>query len=133
MTTQSQPKLRTIRTITLTDRAPVRIDEKKWPIISQSRRHDGQIRSQANRVWHLTVRRHIGGVRMIVYGSEDSGSGGEPRGYEAAYAGEIVDDAERVVEAIRRVGLLARCSEAMIQECIAGLPAEDLTHDSIST
>ena len=142
MTTESSAKL---RTITLTNRPPVRIAETAWPIIASARRHDGQVECQANHVWHLTVRQHADG-RTIVYGSEDRGNGGMHQGYEAAYAGELLESSsayedrcpgdhprawrkrtQDIVEAICRVGKDARCSEAMIRECLADLPAEDLT------
>jgi hypothetical protein len=48
------------------------------------------------------------------------------RGYEGARAGELVDAGEDLVPVIRRVGERARCSEAMIDEVIADLPAVDL-------
>jgi hypothetical protein len=131
------------RKITLTDRPPVKISEAAWPVIASARRHDGMVECQANHEWYLTVREHRDG-RRIVYGSEVAGSGGVYQGYEEARAGEIVDpsealrnaddgplthepDAAATVTAIRRVGKRARCSQAMIDECIAELPAEELT------
>lgn len=114
-----------IRTITLTGRAPVRVREDLWPVIASSRRHDGQVECQANHVWHLTVRQHADG-RAIVYGSETGGGGGVFRGYEEARAGELLDGDADIAAAIRRVGECARCSESMIDECIADLPAVDL-------
>jgi hypothetical protein len=114
------------RTITLTDRAPVRVLDGTWPIIASSRRGDGgTISSQDNHRWYLTVRAHADG-RVIVYGSEQSGPGGVRSDYEPAYAGELLEAGEAVTVAIRRVGENARCSEAMISECIADLPAVDL-------
>ena len=138
MTTTTTDKT---RKITLTDRAPVKISEAAWPVIASARRHDGKVACQANHEWHLTVREHRDG-RRIVYGSEVAGNGGVYRGYEEARAGEIVEptgalrsvdvrpsetpDAAATVAAIRRVGERARCSQAMIDECIADLPAEEL-------
>jgi hypothetical protein len=124
MTTES--KAAKIRTITLTCRPPVRVSEDVWPVIASARRHDGKVESQANHVWHLTVRQHEDG-RTIVYGSEDRGNGGVYQGYEAAYAGELLDAGADVASAIIRVGTDARCSKAMQDECIADLPAEDLS------
>jgi hypothetical protein len=113
------------RTITLTDRAPVRIREDLWPIIASARRGDGVVDYQDNHRWYLTVRQHADG-RMLVYGSEAGGPGGVHRGYEGACAGEMVEPGGDVVAVIRRVGERARCSEAMQDECIGDLPAEDL-------
>ena len=115
-----------MRTITLTDRPPVKVSEATWPIIARARRHDGAVECQANHEWHLTVRRHEDG-RCIVYGSEVAGNGGVYRGYEEARAGEIVESGGNVATAVRRVGERARCNEGMITECIAELPAEELT------
>ncbi len=119
MTTTSEAKT---RTITLTDRPPVRISEAAWPVIASARRHDGQIEPQANRRWYLTVRQHSDG-RTIVYGVYDTVlTGGEPLA-----AGELLDAGEDIVAAIRRVGKDAACSESVIAACIADLPAEDLS------
>ncbi len=131
-TESNKPKT---RTITLTAAPPVRVREDLWPIIARARRHDGKVECQANHEWHLTVRQHADG-RAIVYGSEESGNGGTYHGYEPARAGELLaasdsaserwTSASDVAAAIRRVGEAARCSEAMIAECIADLPADDL-------
>ena len=86
-----------IRTITLTDRAPVQIDEAVWPRIAYATRHDGEVECQANHKWHLTVRQHADG-RRIVYGSNVAGPGGGPAGWEESRGGELVaarDDLER--------------------------------------
>jgi hypothetical protein len=120
--TTNEPR---IRIITLTRRPPVRLREDLWPIIASARRHDGAVECQANHRWHLLVRQHADG-RTIVYGSEDSGPGGVCRGYEAAYAGEIVEPGADVASAILRVGTDARCSSAMQDECIADLPPVDV-------
>jgi hypothetical protein len=113
------------RTITLTGRAPVRVREDLWPVIASARRHDGQVECQANHRWHLTVRRHADG-RTIVYGSEAGGEGGVMRGYEPAFAGELLEAGADIASTILRVAGDARCSRAMADECIADLPAEDL-------
>lgn len=113
------------RTITLSDRAPVKISEALWPRVAYASRHDGAVECQANHEWHLTVRRHADG-RAIVYGSEVAGMGGVYQGYEEARAGVILDAGDDIPRAIRRVGERARCSEAMIDAVIADLPAVEL-------
>ena len=135
MTTESsKPKF---RTITLTDQPPVRVREDFWPVIASARRGDGAVECQDNHRWHLTVRRHATATvgdeytphedgRVIIYGSETSGPGGVHQGYEGAHAGEMVERGADVAAAIRRVGERARCSGAMIDACIADLPAVDL-------
>jgi hypothetical protein len=101
-----------VRTITLTDRPPVKVREDLWPVIASARRYDGQVECQANHLWHLTVRQHEDG-RTLVYGSETSGPGGVYRGYEEARAGELLDAGVDVASAIIRVGTDARCHKAM--------------------
>ncbi len=115
-----------IRTITLTGRAPVKISEALWPRISYASRHDGKVECQANHKWHLTVRQHADG-RAIVYGSEVEGMGGVHQDYEEARAGVLLEAGADIAAAVRRVGERARCSDAMIDEVIAGLPPEELT------
>ena len=115
-----------VRTVTLTGRPPVRVSEDVWPVIASARRGDGKVECQDNHRWHLTVRQHADG-RTIVYGSEDSGPGGVHQGYEPAYAGELLAAGADIASAIIRVGTDARCSKAMQDECIADLPAEDLS------
>jgi hypothetical protein len=115
----SEPKR---RVITLTDRAPVRIVEVEWPVIAKARATDNpRIQSQANRRWWLTVRAHADG-RAIVYGVFDSCYPGEAD----RAGGELVAADDNVATAIRRVGEHVRCSEVLIDECIADLPAENL-------
>lgn len=113
------------RTITLTDRAPVKIREALWPRIAYASRHDGKVECEASHEWHLTVRQHADG-RAIVYGSEVAGMGGVCQGYEEARAGVILDAGADIAAAVRRVGERARCSDAMIDEVIADLPAVEL-------
>lgn len=58
------------QTITLTDRAPVVIDETEWPVIASAFWHDGlgPMPTRADRRANLKVRRHRDG-RTIVHGS----------------------------------------------------------------
>ena len=114
-----------IRTITLTDRAPVKISEALWPRIAYASRHDGKVECQANHEWYLTVRQHADG-RAIVYGCEIGGMGGVRQDYEEARAGLLLDAGADIAAAVRRVGERARCSDAMIDEVIADLPAVEL-------
>lgn len=142
----------TPRTITLTDRRPVKIDPTAWPVRASAdwKDWDNQYECQANRTWKawLRVRQHIDG-RTLVYGGYD---------YSTCWQGESgatfrdgvlltpTDDeyppssrtaehdwtGERVIAAIREVGeRLQSRSECehfgnLIAECIADLPAETL-------
>lgn len=130
------------RTITLTDRAPVKIREDEWPIVAHGSysNHDNQYESQANRKWKcdVRVREHEDG-RAIVYGiyDYDTAFQGE-RGF-AAKAGALIGASTDRVSAIRSVGetltesaveaghedFVAHISAA-VRECVADLPAEEL-------
>ena len=112
-------------TITLTDRAPVRIKTAEWGIIARAKAWDNQYESQANRTWRLTVREHWDG-RVIVYGVRDSVWPGEG----ASRAGELVPARDvpgydHLAEAIHRVAQDCGC-ERIAAECIADLPATEL-------
>lgn len=131
-------------TVTLSDRAPVRIDPEEWPVVACAGLHDGKVWSQANTEWRITVREHKDG-RRLVYGWEKSGPGGKPIGYRDTYGGYLVaagdglrqpptdpdgpmrakPDEEGTVRAIRRVaGLIGDAK--LGDECISNLPAQEL-------
>lgn len=108
------------RTITLTDRAPVRIRESEWPQIAHGNWGDNaSIPSQSNRGCDLRVRQHADG-RAIVYGVSWS----QWRGESGWSGGELLGAGADIVAAIRRVG--EALNESVIRECIANLPAVQL-------
>jgi hypothetical protein len=129
------------RTITLTNRPPVRIDEEQWPTLASASYHDfdNQYDFQANRHWRgfVRVRRHDDG-RAIVYAkcSLESAFQGE-RDYEAR-AGELLDadsaTTSDIIAAIRRMhghidaepGGRPELWALLADECIADLPAEEI-------
>lgn len=135
------------RTITLTNRPPVTINEDAWPVIAKAtdKEHDGQVECQANRTseWSVRVRQHDDG-RTIVYAtySYDTNWQGR-RSYSAkrgvllpagASAAESNDDI--ICRTIREVcadiaqaecdGDDAQRWDTLANECIADLPAEVL-------
>jgi hypothetical protein len=111
----------THRTITLTDRPPVRIDDDAWPCIAKAGWYEGEIECQANRSGWLRVRRHADG-RTIVYGAYDTAW----RGEACIRAGELLTIDCDVVAAIRRVGIDVAAEESCIRACIGDLPAEEI-------
>lgn len=131
-TTNTPAKL---RTITLTDRPPVRIREDAWPVVAKaladvSMRNGTPLPSYECAEWRLTVRQHSDG-RAIIYGVADAPSPGwNTHGCTDWRGGELLDAGADLVAAIRRVG--AQLVEhggapgALPQECIADLPAVDL-------
>lgn len=130
------------RTITLTNRPPVRIvdagdDSPDWGRIAVGRYdwHDGEVRSQANRTrkGFIAVRTDREDKRAIVYGVAD---------YSTTYQGEAdamkrggylleTTDPAKIIEAIHKVardidGIDGIDTDALARECIADLPAEDI-------
>ena len=122
------------RTITMTDRPPVRICEGDWPVIAKSATWEGEVKFQAPRQWNLTVRQNRDDGRTIVYAVFRSELQGE-RDYAA---GELLSPPEGtvitedawfihhdLVAAIYRVA--DGCGGKQLAEaCIADLPAQDL-------
>ena len=125
------------RTITLTNRAPVRIYEDEWPIIAAAKgdsydgspeRHAQALNDGACDTYALRVRRHADG-RAIVYGIIEAGidtdaedwKGGEIVEHHADICGTPLD---LIIVAILRVGDLM--PDRITRECIADLPAEDI-------
>jgi hypothetical protein len=127
------------RTITLTDRAPVTIDEVVWPVIAVAKddEHDGQVECQANRksAWSVRVRRHADG-RTIVSACYSYHSNWQNARSYSAKRGILMPAGADLVAAIREVCsdiATAECQEGdaerwptLAAECIADLPAETL-------
>jgi hypothetical protein len=117
------------RTITLTGRPPVRIDEAVWPIIARATRATGGNGNEcdATRGAEIRVRENGGdapGTRTIVYGHTWS----RWQGASGSSAGELLEstDPAAVCAAIRRVCEEMGASEDLAQACIADLPAEEV-------
>jgi hypothetical protein len=127
-----------MRTITLTNRPPVRINDDNWPKIASAKRHfyDGQYEFQSDRhtrYW-LTVRQHEDG-RTIIYAVYDHTTAWQSERDQACRRGELLDSRENttqnIVETIRAVAESMPLGDPdewqlMSDECIADLPAEVL-------
>lgn len=126
-----------LRTITLTGRPPVRIDEAVWPIISRGSEltHNGDTELRA-RTWEtqINVRRHADG-RAIVYGfAAHTSEAAGVRGY-IERAGVLLGSGADLVLGIQLVAVslvdqthaddTARF-DRVVRICIANLPAEAL-------
>ena len=131
--------------ITMSERRPLLIVKAEWPIIAKADWHDGQIECQANTVRKIRVRQHADG-RRIVYGLQEAGNGGQYAGTRNPEGGFLVQpipsisawsgpieittpaspDEENTIRAIRRVAGIIGDAE-LGDECIADLPAEDLS------
>lgn len=122
--------------VTLSDGAPVSIDPTQWPVLAEAKRHDGAVECQANTEWRIEVREHEDG-RRLVYGSKDSGNGGQFAGFRPIYAGYLlgsqsapIDNArnvgeEETIRAIRRVAGAIGDSD-LGAECVGDLPAVEI-------
>jgi len=121
------------RTITLTDRAPVRIDEGAWPQIAHavgdsydsgdySRYQQASAQGELDE-YSLRVRQHADG-RAIVYGVLDAATAWT--GSEDWRGGEVLDADADIATAIRRVGEMGGLPDSVIRDCIADLPAEEI-------
>lgn len=121
------------RTITLTDRQPVKIYEDEWPCIAEaagdswSGRDPSRYQQASHRgeldEYTLRVRRHADG-RAIVYGVIDAAT--VWTGTQDWRGGELLTADMDIAAAIRRVGEDGAIPDKVIRECIAGLPAEEI-------
>ena len=131
------------RTITLTGRPPVRINDEAWGLIASAsdKDYDGQVECQANRVskWGVYVRRHDDG-RAIVYATYSYSSNWRNERCYSAKGGVLLgkdctdDDIVRSINSVcgdiasrEHYGDDAQRWDALAAECIADLPAEELT------
>lgn len=136
-TTTEQPKY---RTITLTNRPPVRLDEDQWTVLAAGvwKDFDNQYEFQANRTWkaEIRVRQHADG-RAVVYGVYDYDTRFQGEKCETHKVGALLaaDDtdyvraikrvAEELIERLHDAGMARHIRDAA-NECIADLPAETL-------
>jgi hypothetical protein len=127
------------RTITLTGRRPVTIDEAEWPLIARASGddYDGNDPARHQQAsdqgeldeYALRVRQHADG-RAIVYGTYTEGWNTAHEGL--THAGEIVAtplndySAGRIEDALERVGKTLGVPDQLVADCIADLPAERL-------
>lgn len=124
------------RTITLTGRQPVTIREDDWPLIASVKTWDNQYESQANRAWRLFVRQNEVDGRTLVYGvystqfpDEADRRGGELLTPPASSTidGEKFAVWPEIPAAIYRVAEYLGFERRLADECIADLPAEELS------
>lgn len=130
------------RTITLTGRPPVSIDDDKWDVIAKAQdyEHDGQVECQANRKsqWSIRVRKHEDGRAIVnaIYTYTSNWQGA--RCYTAKHGkllptGCTNDDICRAIEEVACNMAESECDgndadrwPTLAAECIADMPAEEL-------
>jgi hypothetical protein len=114
-------------TVTLSGRRPVRIVPVDWDVVSKAtRREEG---AGPHCLWTLTVRRHVDGRRVLVYGVALR------PGFADRRRGVLLEGAswDGIAAAVRQVaGELARFDHeaeglnALAEQCLAQCPAEAL-------
>lgn len=110
------------RTITLTGRAPVKIDEDSWSVIARAAKDRDCNNQELSRRYYLTVRQNADG-RAIVYGIFSTSHQGE----DDKRAGRVLSNGQNVAATIAEVGGLIGAPESVIDQCIADLPPEELS------
>lgn len=120
------------RTITMTDRRPLKIDDDAWPLVAKGEGYSGQYDFQAFDGAWVRVRQHQDG-RSIVYGYAGDWDGGGRPTRENIRAGYLLDAGQDIAAAINRVvSHLEGCDVAgqyaaeAGRQCLADLPAEEL-------
>lgn len=127
------------RTITLSRRQPVKVNEDDWPVIASAsdKEWDNQYECQANRIskWYVGVRQHEDG-RAIVYATYSYSTNWQgARDYSARHGQLLAADAD-ICAAIREVCGDMAASEhngedasrwaQLADDCQADMPAEAL-------
>lgn len=135
--TEKQATERKQRTITLTDRAPVKVYEDEWPVLANAsyEDYDNKYRFQANRTTDISirVRQHADG-RAIVYAVYNYSTKFQNERDRDLKFGELLEPGADLAASIRNVGrqLADRLDDDaphvwdLINECIADLPAQTL-------
>jgi len=121
-------------TISLTNRPPVSVDPREWPVIASAkgdswgtsgdyaRYQQALMRGELDR-YRLVARQHADG-RTLVFAVLDGASAWT--GHESTYAGELLAQGDDVAVAMRRVGEDAGLPKSVIADAIADLPVEAL-------
>ena len=110
------------RTITLTNRPPIRISEADWPVIAKADWHDGrEYECDANRKYQIRVRQHENG-RQIIYATYSTNYQGE----RDRRCGLMLDGDQPTVNAINAIAEQIGAPDSLAVDCIASLPPEDV-------
>ena len=114
------PEMSNYLRIKLTDRKPVKISEKRWPIVAGIEDWDasqlGLAWHEVSRSWWLRVRKHADG-RFLVYGSWDSALPNERTRWGGYRLGAGADIVATIYELTEELGL---------SECTADQVAREL-------
>lgn len=118
----------TRRIITLTGRPPVSIVDADWPIIARGEEERGAygpgMTPQPEDGTILRVRQHADGRAIVYVTVKGTGAWGNDTAGHAG--GALLAAGANLAEAIAAVGNACDVDDAVIRECVAGLPAEEL-------
>jgi len=131
-----------IRTITLTGRPPVKVNDEAWGLIASANDtdHDGEFDFQSSRTskWFVGVRQHDDG-RAIVYAtySYDTACRGErslsakrgvllPAGTTVEQIADAIFEVCNDIAQAKHQGENAGRWTELMHECLADMPAEEL-------
>ena len=130
------------RTITLTGRPPIKIEEDDWDVIAQAgdKEWDNQYEFQANRIskWWVKVRQHEDGRAIVYAGYEYTSNWQNARCYQAR-EGDLLEGKPSQIDICRAIeditARIANCEHdgddslrwaTLASDCIADMPAEEL-------
>jgi len=124
--------------ITMSDRRPIRIVQSDWPIIATANRSDDLNKPRAcaplaaGRETRIMVREHKDG-RRVVSGVQQWSNGEPPNSWRDLKGGMLIGaqsdgkpDEDKTIHAIRYVAGVVQ-DYRLADECIADMPAEDLS------
>jgi hypothetical protein len=130
------------RTITLSNRPPVKINDEEWEVVASasSNWHDGQVECQANRRSKRSLVVRQKGDRAIVYATYSYSSNWADDQGASCKRGVLVSGITADDQLVGHIFSVADCMDEthckdgdqstwhqIAQECIADLPAEELT------
>lgn len=110
-------------TIALSERRPVTIDTEDWPVVAEAKR------CLDHKDLHIKVRQHKDGRRIVsgvTFVGECAGFLVDNAVLPRSKGGPLAPDEAETVRSIRRVGGILK-DDKLASECIANLPAEDLS------
>lgn len=132
-----------MRTITLTNRQPVKIDEDKWPVLAKAddKNWDNVHECQANQTWNwsVRVRQHEDG-RAIVYATYDHTNNWEGAKDTYDKQGDYINHTDvthdeicqAIINVCHRMEGDQDAWKRLADECIADMPPEELAAETCS-
>lgn len=130
-----------MRTITLTDRPPVKIDEAAWPVVASATEnwHEGEVECQALRSSKRALICRRNGTRVLVYAVYTCESNWRSEPDASCRRGLLVDGVTEDLQLVSHIRSVGESMDdpaehdgdtttwnQMVADCIADLPAESI-------